>query len=115
MAGEDGGRQPYYIHPAEDGLAAFAGVWREWTGEDGMRLLTCAIVTCGASERLSVIHNRMPVTIAPEDFGLWLGEEGKGAAVLMRPAPEDFYAFHPVSRAVNKGGTDGAELIAPLE
>ncbi len=112
---EEGGKQPYYIHPAEAEIAAFAGIWREWRGADGMALTTCAIVTCAANERLSAVHNRMPVTILPEDFGLWLGEEGKGASVLMRPAAEEFYAFHKVSREVNKARADAAELIEPLE
>jgi putative SOS response-associated peptidase YedK len=112
---EDGAKQPYYIHPANAKISAFAGVWRDWTGPDGMVLSTCAIVTCAASAALSGIHDRMPVTILPEDFGLWLGEEGKGAAVLMRSAPEDFYAFHRVSREINKARSDAPELQAPLE
>jgi putative SOS response-associated peptidase YedK len=37
----------------------------------------------------------MPVVIAPQDFALWLGEAGHGAARLMAPAPEETLAVEP--------------------
>lgn len=49
-------------------------------------------MTFGCARRrdaaLAPIHERMPVVLAPQDWALWLGEAGTGAAVLMRPAPE---------------------------
>jgi hypothetical protein len=33
--------------------------------------------------------------VAPEDFALWLGEAGRGAARLMAPAPEEALAAEP--------------------
>ena len=63
---------------------------------------------------MSAIHHRMPVTIAAQDWGLWLGEEGKGAATLMRAAPDDVLAFYRVDPAVNSNRASGAELIRPL-
>jgi len=68
-------------------------------------------VTCPANEMLSPIHHRMPVVIAPEDYGLWLGEEGKGAAVLMRAAANEYFAFHEVGAAVGSNRADGPELM----
>ena len=111
---EDGGRDPYYIHPAEGPAFAFAGVWRDWTGPDGDEISTMAIVTCTASSDMAHIHHRMPVIIAPADFGLWLGEEGHGAAPLMRPAPEGTALSYPVSRKVNKAGVDDEALLDPV-
>ena len=66
---------------------AFAGIWQDWRGPQGT-VATCAIVTCPANALLAPIHDRMPVVIAPDDFGLWLGEAGQGAARLMVPAPD---------------------------
>lgn len=112
--GSDGGRDPSYIYPASGDALAFAGVWRDWTGEDGTELSTCAVVTCAANEDISALHHRMPVILKPEDFGLWLGEEGKGAAILMKPAPAGTLAHYRVSRAVNGARQDAAELMEPL-
>ena len=111
---EEGNRLPWYIHPTEGDLIAFAGVWQNWE-RDGVAHTTCAIVTTEANRPMSAIHHRMPVTIAAEDWGLWLGEEGKGAATLMHAAPEGALAFHRVDRRVNSNRASGPELIEPLE
>ncbi len=110
---EGGKRLPWYIHPADGSPTAFAGVWQVWErGED--RLVTCAIVTTDASADLRAIHHRMPLSIAREDWPLWLGEAGKGAATLMHPGPEGLFDFHRVDPAVNSNRAQGEDLIAPL-
>ncbi|RMD49855.1 MAG: SOS response-associated peptidase [Alphaproteobacteria bacterium] len=112
----DGKRLPWYIVPAEGEVMAFAGIWQDWTDpESGERLRTCAIVTTDAGPDIAHIHNRMPVIIAPDDWALWLGEAGKGAALLMRPAPAGSLRAWRVSRRVNARTAEGPELIEPLE
>lgn len=106
-------RLPWYIHPTEGDLLAFAGVWQNWE-RDGVAHTTCAIVTTAANTPMTAIHHRMPVTVAAKDWGLWLGEEGKGAATLMRAAPDDALAFYRVDPAVNSNRASGADLIRPL-
>ncbi|MFT3975305.1 MAG: SOS response-associated peptidase [Amaricoccus sp.] len=86
--GEKGARVPWAIHPAAGGLFAFAGLWRAWRGPNGL-MPSVAIVTCPANAALRPIHERMPVVVEPDDFALWLGESGHGAARLMEPAAED--------------------------
>ncbi|WP_424929546.1 SOS response-associated peptidase [Amaricoccus tamworthensis] len=86
--GEKGAKTPYVIAKPEGDILVLAGVWQDWTqGNELMR--TCAIVTCAANDTLSHVHHRMPVVIEPDDFGLWLGEDGHGAALLMVPADDD--------------------------
>lgn len=92
---EPAARRVHWLEPAEGGACAFAGVCRLWTGPDGTALPTVAIVTCGANAALAPIHHRMPVVVEPADWGLWLGEAGKGAALLMKPAREDFFRIVP--------------------
>ncbi|WP_172331620.1 SOS response-associated peptidase [Mangrovicoccus sp. HB161399] len=111
----DGKRLPWYIHPEGQEFVAFAGVWQDWTSADGLALSTCAIVTTEANEALGHIHHRMPVTVAEPDWGLWLGEAGHGAAVLMRPAPEDLFAAYRVDPRVNSNRAEGPELIEPFD
>ena len=109
----EGKRLPWYIRPNEGETLAFAGVWQVWEKGDEP-LVTCAIVTTGASEAMSSIHHRMPVILSAEDWPLWLGEAGKGAATLMTAAPEDALSFYRVDPAVNSNRASGSELIEPI-
>lgn len=109
-----GARLPWYIHPAQDVLLAFAGIWQVWAQGDTLKA-TCAIATCAANTKLSHIHHRMPVILAPQDWPKWLGEDGHGAAILMRPAPEHALLFHRVGTAINSNRASGDTLIDPLD
>ncbi|APE42754.1 DUF159 family protein [Sulfitobacter alexandrii] len=110
----DGGRDPWYITRRDNGPLALAAVWQDWRpdAEEGMR--TCAVVTCGANGPMQQIHHRMPVVLEPEDWPLWLGEAGKGAAVLMKSAPDDALTWHRVDRAVNSNRASGSALVEPV-
>jgi putative SOS response-associated peptidase YedK len=108
-AGPNGTRLPWHIAAASGEVLAFGGVWQDWQGQP-----TCAIVSTAAGPDMARLHDREPLTIAPEDWPLWLGEAGHGAARLMRPRPPGFYAMHRVSPAVNSNRAEGPALIAPL-
>ena len=109
----DGTRLPWYIRAGDSAALAFAGVWQLWERE-GARHVACAIVTCAASRDIAHIHHRMPVIVSPDDWALWLGERGHGAARLMRPAPPGALHACRVSPAVNSSRASGAELIDPV-
>lgn len=110
---KDDNRLPWFIYPTGTDILAFAGVWQVWDN-GGEALTTCAIVTTGANRTMSAIHHRMPVVLASEDWPLWLGEAGKGAATLMHAPDEDVLTFHRVDPAVNSNRAKGAELIEPI-
>ncbi|QBY01496.1 SOS response-associated peptidase [Rhodophyticola sp. CCM32] len=108
----DGTRLPWYVHSETETPLVFAGIWQSWTrGAD--QFVTCAIVTCAAGQGMSDIHHREPVTLAPEDWALWLGEAGRGAALLMRAAPEGRLQAYRVDPKVNANTASGPELILP--
>lgn len=102
----DGLRWPHYFYNADGSPMVFAGIWQEWQD-----FVTCAIVSCAAGPSMADIHHREPATIAPNEWALWLGEDGRGAARLMRAAPEGRIARHAVDRAVNSNRAQGPELI----
>lgn len=110
----DGARLPWYIYRRDGAPIAFGAVWQDWGQGDEVRA-TCAIVTTEANRSLSAIHHRMPLILERGDWSLWLGEAGKGAALLMVPGGEDVLAFHRVGRAVNSNRASGPELIEPCE
>ncbi|MDO6585366.1 SOS response-associated peptidase [Salipiger sp. 1_MG-2023] len=109
----DGKRLPWYIHPTDETALVFAAIWQDWE-VDGAQLRTCAIVTTQAQGAMAEIHHRMPVILRPEDWPLWLGETGHGAARLMQPAPEGSLRWHRVASEVNSNRASGPQLIRPL-
>ncbi len=104
-------KTPFYFHAPDHPIFAFAGIWQRWQAPGHEPVDTCAIVTCDANDAMRSIHHRLPVVIPRESWGLWLGEEGKGAARLMHAVPDDFFAMHEVGRAVSSARSDGASLI----
>lgn len=111
--GPQGERLPWFIHPVQSDMLAFAGIWQDWERE-GRRHVTCAIVTCAANAQMGKIHHRMPVILPPGAWALWLGEAGHGAARLMQAAPEDALEAYRVDPRVNSNRAEGAGLIEPL-
>lgn len=112
-----GRKQPYYVHPRDAPLFAFAGLAERWNGPDGP-VHTCAIITTDANELMRGIHDRMPVILAPEDHDAWLdpaNQETDRLKALLRPCPASFMAAHPVSTRVNTPRNDEPALLDPVE
>lgn len=109
-------RLPWYITRSDGAPIAFAAIWQDWQAKDApdQQMRTTAIVTTQANAAMSAIHHRMPVILEPEHVGLWLGEQGTGAATLMRAARDDALLWHRVDSAVNSNRASGAQLIARL-
>ncbi|RDV02293.1 SOS response-associated peptidase [Undibacter mobilis] len=107
-------KQPYFIHARSGAPLAFAGLWETWTGPNGEELDTVTIVTTEANSTVRPLHDRMPVIVPPEAFGLWLDTDNVDAATassLIMPAPDDLLEVWPVSTDVNRVANDNAQLI----
>ena len=104
---------PWWVTRADGEAMVFAGIWQDWERE-GETLTSCAIVTTDANEAMAPIHHRLPVILTPEQWALWLGEKGKGAATLMKSAPEDALLFQRVATDVNSNRASGSHLIEPI-
>ena len=100
---------PYRVLKSDEQPMAMAGIWQNCE-IDGSIIATCAIVTTGANKTMGKIHHRLPVIIGPEDWPLWLGEAGKGAANLMQPVAEYVLDLQRVSTAVNSSRASGPKL-----
>lgn len=112
----DGDRKrPHWIRRRDSKPLAFAGLWETWTGPNGEELETAAIVTTAANDTLKPLHDRMPVVVPPDAFGLWLDPNAdlKIAAALMTPAPNDLLEAYEVSSAVNRVANDEPALLTP--
>ena len=102
-------RLPFYITRADGLPMALAGLWQAW-GD----MLTCAVVSTESGPGMAGIHDREPVILNPQDWPLWLGEAGHGAAVLMKATPPGVLRMHRVDAAVNSNRAAGPRLIEAL-
>jgi putative SOS response-associated peptidase YedK len=108
-------KRPHWIRRRDGRLLAFAGLWEAWTGPNGEELETAAIVTTAANRTLRPLHDRMPVVVPQEAFGLWLdpNADPRAAAALLAPAPDDLLEAVEVSSAVNRVANDSPALLTP--
>ncbi len=110
------GKQPYYIRMEGGRPFAFAGLWESWRG-GREEIRSCTILTTEANDRVSNIHHRMPMILAPEDHGLWLDPDVREAdplLPLLTPYPDDVMEAYPVSRFVNRPVNDDPRCVEPL-
>lgn len=107
------GKQPHFICRADRALIWLAAIWMERAdGHPG-----CAIITEPARGPAREVHDRMPLVIDDESLELWLDPDLTDRETIraaVRHIPADLVTHWPVSRAVNRPGTEGAELIEPI-
>jgi putative SOS response-associated peptidase YedK len=113
-------KQPYFIHRADGGPLAFAGLYELWRdravpdGDPEAWLWSATIVTTSAPDELGRIHDRMPMVIAPESWADWLDPANNDTSdlqALLTPAVADVLESYPVSTAVNAVRHNGPDLI----
>lgn len=107
-------KQPYFIHRADDGPLAFAGLW-EHNEKTAKPLDSATIITTTPNQLMAEIHDRMPVILNTDDAKRWIAEDAKPDELLglLKPYPAELMEAWPVSTAVNSPKNQGAELIEP--
>jgi putative SOS response-associated peptidase YedK len=117
-------KQPYFIHRADGGPLAFAGLYELWRDrsvpdEDPYAWLWSAtIITTTAPDELGEIHDRMPMVIPPDSWADWLDPANTDVAdlrALLAPAMASGLATYPVSTEVNSVRNNGPQLIEQIE
>ena len=106
-------KQPFYIHPTEGDLFAFAGLLEDWQGPNGEVMISTCIITTTPNELMAPIHNRMPVILPKSAWALWLDPAAQARELLplLVPSPSERMAAYQVSGAVGNVRNDGPELI----
>jgi putative SOS response-associated peptidase YedK len=116
-------KQPYFIHRADGGPLAFAGLYELWRdksvpdGDPAAWLWSATVITTTAPDELGQIHDRMPMVIAPESWEDWLDPgqtDISDLKALLAPAAVSGLATYPVSTLVNAVRNNGPELIEPV-
>ena len=109
-----GPKQPFFIHG--EGTWAMAGLHEMWRPPDAPPVHSFTILTMAASSKLATIHDRMPVTLDPDSFDVWLDPTSARDDVdaCLRPERQVTMQAYPVSTAVNSVRNQGSRLLDPL-
>ncbi len=94
---------------------AFAGLWEHWEDRDPKeKIESCTLLTTNANEEVSLLHDRMPVILEPESFGLWLDpaeNRPEKLQPLLKPAADGVLYLRPVSRYVNSPANEEEKCV----
>lgn len=108
---------PYYIHPKDQDLFTFAGLWSSWEDASGNKINSYSIVTTTPSKQMSEIHDRMPVIFHKDEDKLWLNSDTEDQdllAELLHPYKENKLSIFKVSTKVNSIRNNFKELLQPI-
>ena len=110
----DSGKVPYCIHPADDDLLCYAGIYEPATES---RPASFAIITHAAKGHLASIHDRMPLVLAASCWDDWLDpsltnrDDIKAATRAIDIGELEAY---PVSTRVNTPKNDDASVVQAI-
>ena len=102
-------KEPYLFTLQDETPFAFAGLWDRWAAPDGSVLESGTIVTTAANELLAPLHERMPVILPPDDYGVWLDPAIDDPHVLLPllvPFAADRLKSERVSPVINNARND---------
>ena len=93
---------------------ALAGLWERWTDPEGVVIESCTIITTEANELIRPIHDRMPVILAPEDYGTWLDPKTppEQLQALLRPYQAEAMVAAPVGSYVSNPRNERPQCLA---
>lgn len=115
--GPAGSKTPYFIHPKDQSLFAFAGIWDNWKSDDGHEIRTYSIMTTEPNAEMRSIHNREPVMLHKDDEELWLNAASDDESTLERllyPYEDNGLEIYEVSKDVNVVKNNNGNLFLPL-
>jgi len=114
---EDKIKTPYFVKDIKNDYLALAGIWDEYFDiELNIRIVTVALITCDANEKLGEIHHRMPVVLEKKDFSSWLkSEDLKKINSLLNIYANEKLDIYEVSSNVNKVLFDESSCIKKVE
>jgi len=108
-------KQPHFIFEDSDNVGAevfaFAGLWERWHVDEGIELLSCAILTTAATGDVKHLHHRMPVRLPEAHWDDWMDASANPDFVLEMMLGGDDLGHFQVDRAVGNARNDGPELI----
>jgi putative SOS response-associated peptidase YedK len=101
---DDKEKIPYLVSDKKNDYLALAGIWDEYFDEQlNMNIVTVALITCDANDKLGEIHHRMPVVLEKKDFDTWLrSDDLKELISVFKIYPNEKMDIYEVTSEVNK-------------
>jgi putative SOS response-associated peptidase YedK len=112
----NGRTQPYFVGLKNDRSFGLAGLWERWD-RHGEPVESCAILTTDANGLMQPIHERMPVILPPDRYGLWLDlrcQDTDKLAKLLRPYPSKDMLAYRVCPLVNNPRNDVPQCVEAI-
>jgi putative SOS response-associated peptidase YedK len=113
-------KQPFAFFPGKDSAYdhdshfAVASLWSTWRDGEGNELTTCVALTTEANDRVSQVHNRMPVLLTKDGVAQWLSDDVVAPLHLANGIPDDAVEYLAVSTDVNNARNHGPQLLEPI-
>jgi putative SOS response-associated peptidase YedK len=111
-------KQPYYIHPKDLELFAFAGIYELGHDKQGKEIVTFSIMTTESNKEMSAIHDRLPIMLHQDDESSWLSpahdNDRSAIEALLRPWEDDGLEMFEIGSDVNNPRNNYPELLYPL-
>ena len=113
-------KQPFAFFPGKDSAYdhdshfAVASLWSTWRDGEGSELTTCVALTTEANDRVSQVHNRMPVLLTKDGVAQWLSDDVVAPLHLANGIPDDAVEYLAVSTDVNNARNHGPLLLEPI-
>jgi putative SOS response-associated peptidase YedK len=111
-------KQPYCFEVNDGELFAFAGLWDRWMNPQGELIESCTILTTTPNSLLADIHDRMPVILSRDGYGLWLDpafQDTRSVSQMLKPFNAALMRRYPVSTRVNHVLNDDADCAKPVK
>jgi putative SOS response-associated peptidase YedK len=113
-------KQPFAFFPGKnseydhESHFAVASLWSTWRDGEGNELDTCVALTTEANERVSQVHNRMPVLLTKDGVAQWLSNDVVAPLHLANGIPDEAVQFSAVSTDVNNARNHGPQLLESI-
>src|ERR1700734_488058 len=114
----DASEQPYYIHPDDQDVFGFAGLWARSRADAKSVTECCSIITLPANPLISEIHNsglRMPALLTREQRELWLFGAVNVAGMALAAYADERLVAYAVSDRINSPDNNDETLLEPLQ
>lgn len=108
-------KTPYVISLPDMELYAFAGIWREWTGDDGVKFDAFSIITTEPNAEMTPIHNRMPVILHKDEEEAWLSFDTTPDQIneLMLPSEDGRLSMYVGNDRIGSVRNNDESILAP--
>lgn len=110
-------KHPHFIHLADKSPMCLAGIWEHWKSPEGSEVESFSILTTSANKLVGKLHDRMPVILSPDTYGLWLNRnlhDVHALEPLYTPYPDDQMAYYQVPDLVNNARFDSPSCIVQV-